>query len=479
MSLLVKRGDFQITTGTAGTVINVRGVGFPPKVVLFWWNGRDSTIDASGEASRRSGFGVAVSPTERCCHLSSSLHASANGEADYVSSEAACIGTILPGTTGAIEGLADLDTFVSDGFDIIIDDAFATAFTVHYLALGGTELVGYKLGSFTSPNTASLAVTGVSFKPDCVIILPELRSSVNGNGPQAIGIAAGPNAADQFVCSGWDRDASATSDTRGYARTGDCGVTFAGAALGERHSLSSFDDDGFTLSYPTLPNNNPSHYLALKGGRYRVKTFLTSVTTGAEISVTGVGFPPKAVLFFSHNAPESAVDTPTNHQALSIGVATGPSSQSAIHFQAKNGSASSDIFTAIDVDQVYINASVVTAQAVEGLMALTTFEADGFKCTMTDGDDAANFVGCLCIGELNPGIGEDEGGLIYRGAPVRYVDSDNIEDTTAVLESAQAAYGDTVDLAVLRVVGSATQRVVVSSVPHWTTAAAGPYWTRI
>ena len=46
----------------------------------------------------------------------------------------ACIATILPGTgdPSTVEGLADFGGWNADGFDIIIDDAFATVFRVHY-----------------------------------------------------------------------------------------------------------------------------------------------------------------------------------------------------------------------------------------------------------------------------------------------------------------------------------------------------------
>ena len=60
MANLPKRGDFQMTLGGAATVLQIRGIGYQGGAVLFWWNGRDGTADASGEVSFRAGWGLAT-----------------------------------------------------------------------------------------------------------------------------------------------------------------------------------------------------------------------------------------------------------------------------------------------------------------------------------------------------------------------------------------------------------------------------------
>src|SRR5947209_736339 len=60
-----KEGAFNIGTGAVSSTVVTSGIGFQPKVVLFWWSGRTETVDTTGGASISRGFGVGVSPTDR------------------------------------------------------------------------------------------------------------------------------------------------------------------------------------------------------------------------------------------------------------------------------------------------------------------------------------------------------------------------------------------------------------------------------
>lgn len=482
MSTLAARGDFQVPTGIVGTVVQVRGVGFQPKWVFFWWNGRDGTVDGAGEASVSAGFGFAASPTSRAALAFSSLHANADGEADTVAAPDVPTLTLLPGIADpvAVDGAADLTALVSDGFDITVVDQYTVTHRVHFLAVGGSDVTDTAIGSFVGRASAGDLDITVGFQPDLVFLLGWDQAGDQFPGTRAtpcLGIAAGVGASDQFLWAGRSLDNAATTDAKSYCRRGE--VIANNVAGSDRASLSAWLPTGFRLTYSASSGSKWGYYLAVKGGRYKVSALATSTSNGTSLPITGIGFAPKAALFVSSCSPENAGGTASANVTLSIGAATSPSAQAAVALQDKDAQATSDTWTALDYDKVYVNPDVAAAQAVEGLMALATFDGDGLTGTMTDGDPVASFVGVLCIGQTG-GVDseEDASGLIYIGAPILYTDAAGFQ-TAAVLETAQARYGDTVDLAVLRVVGTAIVKAAITSVPHISTAATFPYWVEL
>ena len=94
---------------------------------------------------------------------------------------------------------------------------------------------------------------------------------------------------------------------------------------------------------------------------------------------------------------------------------------------------------------------------------------------MTDGDPVACFVACLFIGTSGAEDEEDAAGLIYRGAAVLYTNEFG-ELELGMLESAQAAYGQAADIAVLRISGTVAVAAHVTSVPHKGTGNVPPHW---
>jgi hypothetical protein len=140
-------GAFNIGTGGATTTVPVTGVGFQPKVLLFWWSGRTESTDTAGAADHQRGFGFAVSTTDRRagCSWSEDAVATAQSNSAHRDDAAICSTT---GPTDAIDGLADLNSMDADGFTMIIDDAFATNLRIGFLALGGTTITNAATGMF-------------------------------------------------------------------------------------------------------------------------------------------------------------------------------------------------------------------------------------------------------------------------------------------------------------------------------------------
>ena len=72
-------GSFNIdTTKTVGQTQAITGLGFQPKVVLFWWSGSTATGDAVAGGNINIGFGAMIDATHRFCVVGASDDATAD-----------------------------------------------------------------------------------------------------------------------------------------------------------------------------------------------------------------------------------------------------------------------------------------------------------------------------------------------------------------------------------------------------------------
>src|SRR5215207_5554384 len=108
MALSSAVGSLNTTTAAAGNTVAVGSLGFQPKVVLFWWNGRTDTVDAAGRGNHMRGFGVAVSATDRRCITSLSQDTPTSTLTNETQTNTACIA--INTTADAIDGLMDLQS---------------------------------------------------------------------------------------------------------------------------------------------------------------------------------------------------------------------------------------------------------------------------------------------------------------------------------------------------------------------------------
>src|SRR3990170_4493614 len=77
-------GSFNIDPTKLATEIQaITGLGFQPKIVLFWWGGSTGTIDTVAGGTINIGFGAAISSTSRFCLMGISVDALATSDAQY------------------------------------------------------------------------------------------------------------------------------------------------------------------------------------------------------------------------------------------------------------------------------------------------------------------------------------------------------------------------------------------------------------
>lgn len=392
-------GSFNITTADAGNTVEVTGVGFQPKCIIFFWNGRTAAVDGSGLATHQRGFGW-VTDTTLAAVTSRSLTGNGTAETSSAHSDAACI--LEVDGTPATNGVASVDSFDLDGFTVHIDTAFTADYRVHYLALGGDSLTNAKSVSFAPAGVAPTTqdVTGFGFDPDLALFIGgssqlSLLPDADIDSQLCFGVARATDG--EWVWVGGSNHSPTTMQTMAYALRGECIARFNStiANITDRAEFAEWITDGVRINWVERNTGGHIFCLGLKGLSSAVGLLLTETDTVTGIA-TSDGFAPAAGVFLSAGRGESTADTPTDHDRFSMGVASSATARSAIATHDEDGVGTSEVTTASEFDAVYAN--VDTSDAVVGLMDVVAFGADGIDLIMDDADPAENAVFYLALG---------------------------------------------------------------------------------
>jgi len=423
MAYSAKVGSFNIDSSiTATNTQAVTGVGFTPKVVLFWWSGSTATGDSVAGGDINAGFGAAISSSSRACTLAYSQDAAAASLTYNAIYNSACIVEYTAGVTG----LADFNSLDADGFTLTIDDQFASDLRVSYLALGGTDLTNVAIGTLQQQvSTGNFSVTGVGFQPDALLFGTGYRESVNSPGAGAQLTLGMATASDKQGLAGfWCQTNQATSNTSGYGYGSEC---IWSDPYDNRAAFVSFGADGFTLNQVDAYKEVYSFYVALKGGQYEVGN-LTTRTDSNDIEENLAGaFEPVAVLFASANAAVDTSGSYHDHARLSIGAGTSTSNRAVQAISDEDNLADTETAFTNQDDAVYAH---VVDDAIVALMDIKSIDADGFTCVMDDAEDSACWVTYLAIGAAAAG-----GGVISEIATVSWA---NVGQFAGVAEASIA-----------------------------------------
>lgn len=184
-----------------------------------------------------------------------------------------------------------------------------------------------KVGSFTKTTaaaTASQAVTGVGFTPKCLIMwtigATATGTFITGLQLQAMGFTTGTSASFSMAQPTLDNSGSAGNPSLGNSAGAAKVLRLAkyNAVLIAECDLTSFDSDGFTLSWTTNDSNAYIiHYIALGGTDLSAKALTYNVGSNVtgNLSVTGMGFKPVSLLNLNMN--EGATSFPYNNPGAS------------------------------------------------------------------------------------------------------------------------------------------------------------------
>jgi len=403
VSILSNVGSFNLTTQAAGGTQSITGVGFTPKLVLFWYTGiHESGSAAKTELQNDAGFGVATSASSRWVTMSYVAPAQISTSYGYSSS-----GSVLAFYNNlAWVGRLDISSMNVDGFTLNVITAVTIDYKVSYLALGGDELSDVYVGTYTVPtSTGSFAITEVGFEPSAVIFSSVYGTAVEKNndtqGTYNLGFAVndGNCGAKNTVVAGFSLNSSGLNNSVGYGYNSESvALISAIATMPIREAVMSFTNDGFIVNHLEGASARVIFYVALRGGKYELGEITTRTDTNDVLNT--IGFKPSAILFASANRPLSTQDTPSVNNYISIGAISGSSS----NVQAVHNYDNVDLGLADEIyydGEVYASASSVYPNTwVNGLMKVKSIEDTGFTTTMDAVDLAENWVTYLAIGGM-------------------------------------------------------------------------------
>jgi hypothetical protein len=245
-----------------------------------------------------------------------------------------------------------------------------------------------KVGSFTKSTAAATvaqAITGVGFQPRALILFTAGATTDEtwADGYRAaIGFAA-RNAADTLTVgsvASASQDAQATSNASRRAAAKALTIVEWGETTLAECDLTSFDSDGFTLSWTT--NNNQAyiiHYMAL-GGPDLTDAYVKGWDTGTgtnKHSITGVGFAPDCVLHASHNVTGTGSSASAH---IGLGAMTS-AEQWAVAVRANDAVGTMVTYHGTQNANAFYTQSNVGGDYAKA--AYTSMDADGFSITFS------------------------------------------------------------------------------------------------
>lgn len=417
MGLDVKRIDFNIGTGAAGTTVTVTP-GFQTKFAILFWSGRTETSSTTGLATHLRGMGFFTSAADFRCVTGrdgTGIGTSVTACGHRVD---ACIAEI--DSADAFVGWADVQSINSTQVVFEILDQFVTSLRVTGWFVGGSD-VAAESGVLTVPGSTGAQDVALSTltAADIVFFLasPNITDApaVVVDSTLSFGVGAGAfNSSaerDALLVYGGSNDASATGAAASYGMyrsavtgTGQCiamGVnpTNIPATSAEYNGSGGLLGANFQLNWTARSNSFRVHYLAVQGGRWALADLLTQTDTTTAIALSGIGFAPLGGLVVSHNKSEDIPGgTPFAHDTISIGAFTSASEQSCQATASRNGNTNMSVATAYEPAAVYSNIEIATATgARQGRMTVQSMDSDGVTFIMDDADPSRLWAGVVLV----------------------------------------------------------------------------------
>lgn len=369
------------------------GLGFTPKVVIFFGNRRSAdggSRNASQNPDQPYYFGAASSSSDQAVFYIRDDFSATTNSASRTTNVIWSVGLSGTNTEGTTNFEADYISHDSDGFTLHWGKGNATAYVVNYLALGGSDLTNAKVVTWTETGSSvfptNQAVTGAGFQPDAIFFCTE--NTNDGGAVPGLGYGfAESGGSKAFWTGGWD---SVTSWGQ-YIRTDEVLSTTSGKICREADTVT-FDSDGFTLHWTFTPSNTDRGLaICLKGGSYKVVGFNQKTSTGTQ-STTGIGFRPAAVFFGSSGVASS---TSLQHAAstqIMLAATDGETTRHLIYHSASGGGGSG---SGTSVHQ-YRNDDGTESVAVDG--SLVSINADGWTINWTSADATARQIIGIAFG---------------------------------------------------------------------------------
>ncbi len=370
----------------------IAGLPFQGKAVLFWWTRQSVEGTTTGDYP---GIGFATAPggTTTAPQNVAIAWADDNGVSPSNAGRHSAVKaiTILSNGTPTLDGEADLMGFTPDGFTLNwTSNPNPAQGTIVNFVVFGPGVANVFLGQFTGPAAGFAgprSYTGVGFQGDVAFFLTSLQTQVGDSVGATFGFGAASGPLNRGALSYAVPDGQSPASIRDTQDQKVIRVLtpIQPPVVDNDVDLDTFDPDGFTLSHGTTITGNVLFWvLVIQGLKANVNSFMRPGVIGPQ-SVTGVGFKPDGVIFFSDMStrPFGYVDTvPKMGLGAGSQLSTGTVKQSAVWNASQNAVTPENTHMSVSTAFCMRDQST-SGGAQENYAAYVSSDVDGFTVNWT------------------------------------------------------------------------------------------------
>ena len=304
MTLLTEKGTFTNRTTTGAQEINLAGA-FQPKALIMW-SSSQTTTDGTYADDALLCYGFSDGTNDACV----SYQMDESAESETYRFDNANVLFLQSASLATFNNVATVNSFDADGFTLGWTIGNATAFSIHYIAIGGTDITNVQVVNTTVGDTStgnhSYNGSGTSFQPDFALTLTAadgstINTTSGGADLSLVCLGAAKSTSEQFVV--WGRDETVgTSDCDMYINNAAClascsNTTGAITFLADFVSFNNAAGGGITvnISDASPAAAKPIAFLLIKGGSWDCGTFQQRSGTGTQDVTTTTGLTSKGV----------------------------------------------------------------------------------------------------------------------------------------------------------------------------------------
>lgn len=412
MSVRTKVFSFQITTGIAGTVQTITGVGFEARFVKLAWNGMTNVANGIDNGSHQFGTGVAINTSFGAVTYDDySVTTKSQNATGGVSNTATDVHELRSGHTilvgsNATEGAFRIGNWGSDGFDITINDQFLSAITFHCIAYTGNFSIEEVVT--TEPAVAGNVNMVFAKKPDLLYVISNpvgaITSGISDDSRMSIGAASfRRNAIQQFSVTYGANDNVNPTNTECANRFDKfiqhINTAFDGTLTGQA-SITAIVGGTVTLNWDIVSGGaNREHIvLGITGEEWEVGNFDT-VAAGNNIVNSSLGFIPQGIEFYSDTHGSTAAGVTAAVDERVIGYVDSAGSQRSLTIEDSNGVAGTTrVSRAIQFDSVYASTNGASGPAIDARITYTSRQNNGFTLAQPTSDGTGRDVYFIASG---------------------------------------------------------------------------------
>jgi hypothetical protein len=323
LALNASQGVLSIASTDTSKTITLAS-NFDPKAIILWGTRQATDLDNSTNGEMYIGVatydGAVVQQYYSAAWLATALASSDDARGRNTTACLKGYSAVTPTVDFELR-LTSMSTGATSNVIINVFDAPAATMIVHYLVLGGTDIVKARVGSSTNGAASPQAITISAGwgQPDLLFFLGTGATGAatgdsNGNTWVGLGVAKSDTVRQASVMGDSDNSATITSGSWQKQRALLQMVGVAADAEADLDIRANWPTDGFQLTWPDLAANaaNAFGYLALQGTFQSTIGVQTAQITGVPTvdQDTTIGFTPKAAIVFHRNlAAATTIDS--------------------------------------------------------------------------------------------------------------------------------------------------------------------------